>query len=232
MVLKKLFREKTGRREYVLVSRKDPTKKLKWFGIKRPSSAIISKEEKRIQFFKHFSSNVNVRAHLRKGKYVNRHLRKIRLRKTYGNGVYGFSRKGYSDKSAQDSIKELQNHIDKCRKRKDELGSNITKESQDYFDNEIDEYQRLIDRIKRTNNFSSMPRPQKLGTSWKGKKFIHGKRRIQPSEFSTLWTMKPSEVKTKFHKKLPRLPEGSKVIIGPLKKGGIEIQSYLKPLKK
>ena len=76
MVLKRLYREKADRFEYVLVSRKDPTKKLKWFGTKKPSKSAITKEESRIQYFKHFGSSVNVRAHLRKGKYINRHLRK------------------------------------------------------------------------------------------------------------------------------------------------------------
>lgn len=52
-ILKKIYREKTGRKEWALVSRKNPEKVLKWFGPKKPSKEEVLKEERRVQFFKH-----------------------------------------------------------------------------------------------------------------------------------------------------------------------------------
>lgn len=43
----------SGRMEWCLVSVKDNSKVLKWFGVKKPSNELIDKEEKRIQYFKH-----------------------------------------------------------------------------------------------------------------------------------------------------------------------------------
>jgi hypothetical protein len=43
--------KKIGKR-YALVSVKDPTKVLKWFGTKKPSSEAKDKVEKRVQYFK------------------------------------------------------------------------------------------------------------------------------------------------------------------------------------
>jgi len=39
---------------WALVSRKNPGKVLKWFGIKKPSRKAVLKEEKRVNWFKHF----------------------------------------------------------------------------------------------------------------------------------------------------------------------------------
>jgi hypothetical protein len=52
------YREETNRKEWALVSRK-PDKRtgkrkvLYWFGVKKPSKENISKQEKRINYFKH-----------------------------------------------------------------------------------------------------------------------------------------------------------------------------------
>ena len=51
MVLKKIFRKKTNRYEYVLLSIKT-SKPLKWFGVKKPSKEDILKVERRIQFYR------------------------------------------------------------------------------------------------------------------------------------------------------------------------------------
>lgn len=51
MVLKRIFREKTNRYEYALLSRKTG-KPLKWFGIKKPSKEAVLKVERRIQFYR------------------------------------------------------------------------------------------------------------------------------------------------------------------------------------
>lgn len=52
------YREETNRKEWALISRK-PDKRtgkrrvLYWFGAKKPSKENISKQEKRINYFKH-----------------------------------------------------------------------------------------------------------------------------------------------------------------------------------
>ena len=46
--------KKVGKR-YVLVSKKDPKKVLKWFGAKKPSSKSVEGNEKRVQYFKNKS---------------------------------------------------------------------------------------------------------------------------------------------------------------------------------
>jgi len=50
------YNEKTGRKEYALVSTKTPGKVLEWFGEKRPSPARIQKSENRVEMFKHMKS--------------------------------------------------------------------------------------------------------------------------------------------------------------------------------
>jgi hypothetical protein len=44
--------KKTGNKEWCLVSKKDNSKVLKWFGSKKPSKKSVQKEEKRIQYYK------------------------------------------------------------------------------------------------------------------------------------------------------------------------------------
>lgn len=52
-MLAKRVREKTGEKRYCLVSRKDPSRILEWFGKERPSDETIQNSERRIQFWKH-----------------------------------------------------------------------------------------------------------------------------------------------------------------------------------
>jgi hypothetical protein len=52
-MLRRKINPKSGKEEYCLVSRKDPSKILKWFGKARPSDDAIAKEERRVEFFKH-----------------------------------------------------------------------------------------------------------------------------------------------------------------------------------
>lgn len=46
-------RSENDRKEWALVSRKKPTRVLKWFGPRKPSMERVAEEEKRIQYFKH-----------------------------------------------------------------------------------------------------------------------------------------------------------------------------------
>ena len=46
-------RKDTDRKEWALVSKKDPSKILKWFGVTKPSEESVLKEERRVQYFKH-----------------------------------------------------------------------------------------------------------------------------------------------------------------------------------
>ena len=45
--------ERTGKVEYALVSRSNPSKVLQWFGPKKPSNERVAKVERRVQYFKH-----------------------------------------------------------------------------------------------------------------------------------------------------------------------------------
>jgi hypothetical protein len=45
-------KSKDGEKQWALVSRKDSSKVLKWFGKKKPSEEAVAKEEKRVQYFK------------------------------------------------------------------------------------------------------------------------------------------------------------------------------------
>ena len=54
-MLRKRKNKNTGRSEWALVSRKTPSKILKWFGVRKPSHARFMKEERRAQMFKHMS---------------------------------------------------------------------------------------------------------------------------------------------------------------------------------
>jgi hypothetical protein len=48
-----LIKRKHGTRmEWCLVSTKDPSKILKWFGVKKPSNDVVGKEEARVEYFK------------------------------------------------------------------------------------------------------------------------------------------------------------------------------------
>jgi len=46
--------EKTGQKEWCLVSRKDPSKILEWYGKDKPSEERVTESEKRIEYYKHF----------------------------------------------------------------------------------------------------------------------------------------------------------------------------------
>ena len=51
-MLKKMKRASTGKMEWCLVSTKDPSKILKWFGTSKPSADMVRKEEDRVEMFK------------------------------------------------------------------------------------------------------------------------------------------------------------------------------------
>jgi hypothetical protein len=53
-MLAKRVNPKTGEKEYALVSRKDPSKILEWFGKEKPSDERFQHAEARVQYFKHF----------------------------------------------------------------------------------------------------------------------------------------------------------------------------------
>jgi hypothetical protein len=57
-VLKKILNKNTGIKEWALVSKKDHSKILKWFGSKKPNEEEVLKEEKRVQYFKNIKSKV------------------------------------------------------------------------------------------------------------------------------------------------------------------------------
>ena len=44
---------KSGKTEYCLVSVKDPSKILRWFGTQKPSGERVASEEARVNYFKH-----------------------------------------------------------------------------------------------------------------------------------------------------------------------------------
>ncbi len=46
--------KKKGKR-YALISKSDPSKVLKWFGKKKPSSSSVKGNEKRVQYFKNLA---------------------------------------------------------------------------------------------------------------------------------------------------------------------------------
>lgn len=46
-------KSKDGKKQWALVSTKDSSKVLKWFGAKKPSEDTVAKEERRVQYFKH-----------------------------------------------------------------------------------------------------------------------------------------------------------------------------------
>lgn len=52
-MLVKRFREKTDRMEWCLVSRKNPSKVLEWYGTKKPSEERVRETERRVQYYKH-----------------------------------------------------------------------------------------------------------------------------------------------------------------------------------
>lgn len=52
-MLRKKLNEKTGAKEYCLVSR-DGDRVLEWFGREKPSDERVRRAEQRVQYFKHF----------------------------------------------------------------------------------------------------------------------------------------------------------------------------------
>jgi len=54
-ILTQKVNEKTGNKEWALVSKKN-RRVLKWFGARKPSEEAVKKEEKRIQYFKNVAS--------------------------------------------------------------------------------------------------------------------------------------------------------------------------------
>lgn len=74
MVLKKVYRKEKQRYEYALVSKSNPKKVLEYFGTNKPSEERFRKAERRVQFFKR---QALVKRHLRKGKIVKAHTRKL-----------------------------------------------------------------------------------------------------------------------------------------------------------
>ena len=46
-------RSRNGKMQWCLVSVKDPSKILKWFGTSKPSADAVAKEERRVSYFKH-----------------------------------------------------------------------------------------------------------------------------------------------------------------------------------
>jgi len=55
-ILKQKKNENTGKVEWALVSRKNPDKVLKWFGVGKPTEEEVKKEERRVQFFKNYKT--------------------------------------------------------------------------------------------------------------------------------------------------------------------------------
>jgi hypothetical protein len=55
-------KSKDGEKQWALVSRKDSSKVLKWFGKKKPSEEAVAKEEKRVQYFKNVKGGLRVKA--------------------------------------------------------------------------------------------------------------------------------------------------------------------------
>ena len=51
-IVRKVYRSETGREEWALLSRKTH-RPLKWWGTQKPTQAMIDREERRVQFFKH-----------------------------------------------------------------------------------------------------------------------------------------------------------------------------------
>ena len=54
-ILTQRHNEKTGRKEWALVSKKS-RRVLKWFGTRKPSEEAVKKEERRVQYFKHMAN--------------------------------------------------------------------------------------------------------------------------------------------------------------------------------
>jgi len=51
-ILRKKYREESGKEEWALLDRKGK-RVLKWFGSNKPSDESVQKEEQRVQYFKH-----------------------------------------------------------------------------------------------------------------------------------------------------------------------------------
>jgi len=74
--------------------------------------------------------------------------------------------------------------------------------------------------------------PKEIGSVWEGEEFIHGPRIRDPNDFIFIKTVMPDEKYYHFagSDKIPKLPKGSKLVVGKLKKGDDwAIQSTLIP---
>lgn len=52
-MLRQRYNAKHKRMEYALVSTKDETKILQWFGVKKPNEERVKGVERRVEYFKH-----------------------------------------------------------------------------------------------------------------------------------------------------------------------------------
>lgn len=52
-MLAQRLHQKTGQKEWCLVSVKDPTKILEWYGKSKPTTEQVAESEKRVEFYKH-----------------------------------------------------------------------------------------------------------------------------------------------------------------------------------
>jgi len=78
----------------------------------------------------------------------------------------------------------------------------------------------------------SKKRPQAIGSKWKGEKYVHGPRIMQPKEFAFMKTVEPEDKYRHLEggDKIPdHLAEGSKLVIGKLREGDWAVQSVLTP---
>lgn len=66
-ILKKKLNKEKNKTEWALVSKKNPSKVLKWFGARKPSDKRVHEEEKRIQHFKHATENIITEMHMVSG---------------------------------------------------------------------------------------------------------------------------------------------------------------------
>lgn len=68
-ILTQKVNKKSGKKEWCLVSKKDRSKVLEWYGTKKPSKERIEKTERRVQFFKHKKgSAMRISEMIREGK--------------------------------------------------------------------------------------------------------------------------------------------------------------------
>jgi hypothetical protein len=51
-ILRKKYNKNTGKSQYALLSKSNPDKVLKWFGVQKPSDKAVKEQERRVQFWK------------------------------------------------------------------------------------------------------------------------------------------------------------------------------------